>query len=156
MAIAEWVADADRVELTRLGIEAETVLPSESTIRRTLAALDGDELDKRIGAWMAVRTGDVAGRRAIAVDGKSLRGSARDGERMPHLLAALYHDTAIVVGQRAVDSKSNEIPALPPLLDSFDLTDVVVTADAPHCQRDIASATPPATSPAAAATTCSP
>jgi predicted transposase YbfD/YdcC len=139
VGISEWAQDADRDALARLGIGPEVVLPSESTIRRTLAVVDADGLDARVAGWMATRVGQVAGRRVIAVDGKSLRGGARRGEAMPHLLAALHHDTNVVAGQLAVAAKSNEIPALPLLLEQFDLTDVVVTADALHCQRQTAS-----------------
>lgn len=135
LAIGEWAADADREALARLGIESDMVLPSESTIRRTLAAMDGDGLDLHIASWMAIRTGHVAGRKVIAIDGKSMRGGTGADGRMPHLLAALDQGSGTVVGQRAVAAKSNEIPALPLLLASFDLHDVVVTADALHCQR---------------------
>ncbi len=138
VGIAEWANDADRDQLARLGIDPGVVLPSESTIRRTLACLDGDGLDAKIAAWMAVRTGEIAGRRVIAVDGKSLRGGARPQGEMPHLLAALCQDTGVVAGQRAVRAKRNEIPALPELLETFDLDGAVVTADAMHCQRDTA------------------
>ena len=58
---------------------------------------------------------------------------------MPHLLAALHHDTGVVAGQLAVAAKSNEIPALPVLLDQLDLMRAVITADALHCQRETAS-----------------
>ncbi len=58
---------------------------------------------------------------------------------MPHLLAALHHATGVVAGQRAVATKSNEIPALPLLLADIDLAGVVVTADAMHCQRGTAA-----------------
>nr|WP_203230226.1 ISAs1 family transposase [Segeticoccus rhizosphaerae] len=139
LAISEWITDASREELTRLGIRANTVLPCESTIRRTLAAVDADDLDARLGAWMATRTGHLAGRRVIAVDGKSMRGATSKAGVMPHLLSALTHDTGVVTGQLVVDAKTNEIPALRVLLDQFDLTDVVVTADALHCQRATAS-----------------
>lgn len=135
LAISEWVADVDRKALARMGIGQNAVLPCESTIRRTLAAIDADDLDARLGAWMATRSGTLAGRRVIAVDGKSLRGATRGDGAMPHLLSALTHDTGVVAGQLAVDVKSNEIPALPVLLDQFDLTDAVITADALHCQR---------------------
>lgn len=77
LAISEWIADTDRTVLARLGISTSTVLPCESTIRRTLAAVDADELDTRLGAWMATRTATLTGRGVIAVDGKSLRGSHR-------------------------------------------------------------------------------
>ena len=139
LAIGEWAADVDREALTCLGIEAQVSLPSESTIRRTLAAVDGDDLDARVAAWMATRVGHLAGRTVIAVDGKSLRGGTPAGGVMPHLLAALHHDTGVVAAQRALATKSSEIRALPVLLAGFDLTGVVVTADALHCQRGTAS-----------------
>ena len=139
LGISEWVADTDREALARLGIGVDVSLPSESTIRRTLAGLDGDGLDAAMAAWMATRVGQLAGRTVIAVDGKSLRGATPAGGVMPHLLAALHHGTGVVAGQRAVATKSNEIPALPLLLAGFDLADVVVTADALHCQRSTAA-----------------
>jgi predicted transposase YbfD/YdcC len=139
LGISEWAADADRKALARLGIGADVSLPSESTIRRTLAGLDGNDLDARIAVWMATRVGHLAGRTVIAVDGKSLRGGTPPGGVMPHLLAAMHHGHGVVAGQRAVSTKSNEIPALPLLLAGFDLQDVVVTADALHCQRATAA-----------------
>src|SRR6478672_11313977 len=50
LAIAEWIQDADREALSRLGIGTDQVLPSESTIRRSLGMLDADDLDARMGA----------------------------------------------------------------------------------------------------------
>ena len=138
MAVGEWVAEADREALSQLGIAPEVVLPSESTVRRTLAGLDANDLDARLGAWMAARVGEVAGRRVIAVDGKSMRGASVAGIR-PHLLSDLDHDRGVVLGQRAVDGKGSEIPAIKDLLEPMDLTGVVVTADALHCQRDTAT-----------------
>jgi predicted transposase YbfD/YdcC len=137
VAVAEWTAEADRDALSRLGIGVEQVLPSESTIRRTMAGLDAADLDSRLGAWMSTRLGQVAGRRVLAIDGKSMRGGGRsaDGAGMPHLLAALDHQHGVVLAQRAVPDKGSEIPALRELLASIELTDVVVTADALHCQR---------------------
>ncbi len=64
--------------------------PSGSTIRRTLAPVDGDDLDRRMGAWMAARVGALEGRRVIAIDGKSMRGVTTNAV-MPHQLAALDH-----------------------------------------------------------------
>ncbi len=138
LAVAEWMAEADRDALSQLGIDPDAVLPSESTIRRTLAGLDGNDLDARVGAWMATRVRLVGERTVVAVDGKSLRGAGVDGA-MPHLLSALDHDHRVVLGQRAVGDKGSEIPALKDLLDPMNLTGVVVTADALHCQRDTAT-----------------
>lgn len=72
---------------------------------------------------------------AVAVDGKTLRGSTVDDSRPVHLLAALDHDTGTVLAQRRVEAKSNEISGFRPLLEQVDLTDRVITADAMHCQR---------------------
>jgi hypothetical protein len=149
LGISEWAADVDREVLARLGIDAQVRLPSESTIRRTLAAVDGDDLDRRVAVWMATRVGHLAGRTVLAVDGKSLRGATPAGGVMPHLLAALHHGTGVVAGQRAVATKSNEIPALPLLLSDFTWTRW--WSPRTPCT---ANAAPPGTSPPAADTTC--
>ncbi len=138
LAIGEWVTSADRDVLTRLGFGPEDPVPSESTIRRTLAAIDPDDLDRRVGAWAATRVGRVGGRTVVAVDGKSMRGAAVGGAR-PHLLSALTHAQQVVVGQRAVPDKGSEIAEITKLLAPLDLTRVVVTVDALHCQRDTAT-----------------
>ncbi|MGL4742797.1 MAG: ISAs1 family transposase [Dermatophilaceae bacterium] len=137
VAVAEWTAEADRDALSWFGIGVGQVLPSESTMRRTMVGVDAADLDSRLGAWMSTRVGQVTGRRVLAIDGKSMRGGSRgaDGAGMPHLLAALDHEHGVVLAQRAVPDKGSEIPALRELLTSIDLTDVVVTVDALHCQR---------------------
>jgi DDE_Tnp_1-associated/Transposase DDE domain len=133
-AIAEWAADADEETLARLGVTG--AVPSESTIRRVLQRLDADAFDELAGAWAAQRTAPARGtRRAIAVDGKTLRGSAHGGEGGRHLLAALDHAHGVVLGQAEVGAKTNEIPMFPTLLDSIEITGAVVTADALHAQR---------------------
>ena len=71
----------------------------------------------------------------VAVDGKSLRGAIRPDGRPVHLLSAMTHD-GVVIAQREVDHKTNEITVFRPLLENLDLTGCVVTADAMHTQRD--------------------
>jgi hypothetical protein len=139
-AIAEWAADAVEGTLRGMGIGA----PNASTVRRALSALSGDGFDTAIGAWLsgrvkAARVGasDKRRRRAIAVDGKALRGS-RDGEQRARMvMACLDHDSGVTVGQVEIGEKSNEIPMFTTLLDTIaDLTGLVVTADALHAQRE--------------------
>jgi predicted transposase YbfD/YdcC len=133
-AIAEWAADADRATLDALG--AKGVVPCESTFRRTLQSLDADALDDAAGAWAQQRTAPAPGaRRVIAVDGKTLRGSAAAGEPGRHLLAALDHAAGVVLGQVDVEAKTNEIPMFTTLLDRIGLAGAVITADAMHAQR---------------------
>jgi predicted transposase YbfD/YdcC len=133
-AIAEWAADADEQTLARLG--ASRAVPSESTFRRTLQRLDADAFDDLAGAWAAQRTEPgPGGRRVIAVDGKTLRGSGHGQENSRHLLAAFDHAHGAVLGQVEVGAKTNEIPLFTALLDRLDIADAVLTADALHAQR---------------------
>ena len=75
----------------------------------------------------------------IAVDGKTVRGAKSKSGKAPHLVAALAHDTGVVLGQVAVDEKSNEIPAVRDLLKAFaSLASAVITIDAMHTQSDTA------------------
>jgi predicted transposase YbfD/YdcC len=98
--------------------------------------VDPTALAAVIGAWLADR--DRPGRpsqqhrwRAVAVDGKTLRGSGAQG-RQVHLLAAMDHATRAVLAQRQVDGAPGEVPGLVPLLADLDLAGAVVTADALH------------------------
>jgi predicted transposase YbfD/YdcC len=122
--------------------------PAEATVRRVLARIDPDALDRAIGAWLAAlqppppatRPPPAATtrlpRRAVAVDGKTLRGSGHHGAAPVHLLAVMDHTSRGVLGQAGVDSKTNEITQFRPLLEGLDLTATVVTADALHTQRE--------------------
>ena len=72
----------------------------------------------------------------IAVDGKTMRGARTEDNPAPHLLAALDQIRGVVVAQRRVADKSNEIPALRDLLEPLDLDGALITADAMHTQVD--------------------
>ena len=134
-AIAEWAQGLSRDALRQLGSKRRTP-PSEPTIRRVLQRLDADRLDVQIGQWL-VRHYPLAGR-AVAVDGKTLRGGHDTGQLPPHLLSAILHQEAVVIGQIAVEEKTNEIPKLPELLAPLSLEGAVVTADALHTQQETA------------------
>jgi predicted transposase YbfD/YdcC len=141
-AIGEWAADLPQHLLAAIGARMDRRrglyrAPDEATLRRVLGLLDGDALDEAIGAWLAGQDPSV---RAIAVDGKTLRGTCDEtGQGGVHLLAAMTHDNGVVVGQKEVDSKTNEITCFQPLLSTvhtnLDMAGVVVTADALHTQR---------------------
>jgi predicted transposase YbfD/YdcC len=134
VAIAEWAAAATPAGLAKLGVTGE--VPSESTFRRTINKLDGNGLDLILGTWAALREVNPKELRVIAVDGKSVRGSATGGGRCRHLLAAFTHISGLVLGQLDVALKTNEIPMFSTLLDNLELFGVLVTADALHCQKD--------------------
>ena len=137
-AMREHVADPGPDDLGALGPGEGRALPSESTIRRVLERVNADDLDARVASWLRTRVGAIGGRRVIAVDGKTMRGARTGDNPAPHLLAALDQASGVVVGQRRVSDKSNEIPALPELLAPLDLDGALITADAMHTQRSTA------------------
>ncbi len=88
-AIGEWAGDAGAAALARLGLQRGSV--DESTLRRLFTRLDADRVDMLLGAWAATRCALVAGRRVIAIDGKTVRGAGGGDAVAPHLVAALAH-----------------------------------------------------------------
>jgi hypothetical protein len=128
--ITRFIIGCDPQVRVRLGLPIAIRLAA-STVGRLLARLDGDALDHAIGIYLARLTADPhsspphttsrVSRPALvglAVDGKTLRGS-RTGDTEVHLLAAVRHGDQIVVAQRQIAARSNEIPAFTPLLSSL-------------------------------------
>jgi predicted transposase YbfD/YdcC len=145
-AIGEWATDAPQPVRAALGTRRDPrigrwvwAVPTETTIRRTLGRVDPEALAAAIGAWLADRDQPDQRRRAVAVDGKTLRGARRAADgRQAHLLAAMDHATRAVLAQRQVDGAPGEVPAFRPLLADLDLAGVVVTADALQTHPDAA------------------
>jgi predicted transposase YbfD/YdcC len=138
-AIGQWAAESTANTLALFGLASGSA-PDESTLRKLFARIDADALDKALGVWMWTRTFIVDARRVIALDGKTVRGArTRPNGKAPHLIAAFDHDAGVVLGQVAVDTKSNEIPAARTLLEQLDLDGVVVSLDAMHTQTDTAT-----------------
>lgn len=137
-AIGEWTFDLGVDQLDRLGLDRA---PVESTLRKLFARLDAAALDRQLAVLAWTRTRHIEGRRVIAIDGKTVRGARTKAASAPHLVAALDHATGVVLGQNAVVTKSNEIPAVRDLLTGFDRSDLhgcVITLDAMHTQVDTA------------------
>ncbi|WP_327129799.1 ISAs1 family transposase [Streptomyces sp. NBC_01727] len=144
LAVGEWIADTPPCVLDRLGVRPDPVmpkrvLPAEATVRRLLACVDGDALDRAVSCWLADRRpaqSEAAGLRGLAVDGKTLRGAAKAKGHKIHLLAALDHTTGLVLAQLDVGEKTGETTCFQPLLETVaDLAGTVVTSDALHTQR---------------------
>jgi len=148
-AIGEWASDAPGQVLASLGVRRDPWTgafrpPGEATVRRVLARIDADALDRAIGAWLAAQQPPPPTppsppprpwRQALAVDGKTLRGSGHHEAAQVHLLAVMDHTSRGVLAQVDVDTKSNEITGFQPLLEGLDLAGRVLTADAMHTQR---------------------
>ena len=136
-AIGQWASDAGPEILAVLG--AARGAADESTFRRAFSLVSADVLDRVLGAWLWTRAVRAGGRLVIAIDGKTVRGAKGKDGKAPHLVAALAHGIGAVLGQVAVEDKSNEIPAVRELLKAFaDLAGAVLTIDAMHTQHDTA------------------
>ena len=113
-------------------------IPSHDTFNRVFSALDPEELEKGFVAWVSSIAKLTAGE-VVAIDGKALRGTQESRKKaIVHMVSAWANSNNLVLGQRRVDEKSNEITAIPKLLDALELSGTVVTIDAMGCQRSIA------------------
>lgn len=117
-------------------------VPSAQTFRKVFRLLDPRLLEQGFAAWAASLRPDAVGRAHIAIDGKSVRGSktAADGSGALHLVSAYASEAGLVLASRAVDAKSNEIKAIPALLDLLCLDGAIVSIDAIGAQTEIARA----------------
>lgn len=116
-------------------------IPSHDTFGRVFARLDPAALLLAIQQWLAA-LGRVVNQEVVAIDGKTVRGSfdTAAGQNPLHLVSAWATEARLVLGQVAVDAKSNEITAIPQLLELLDLRGCIVTLDAMGCQKEIAAA----------------
>jgi predicted transposase YbfD/YdcC len=112
--------------------------PSHDHLGDIFATLDAGEFQRCFVAWVAALTGTAA--EVIAIDGKTLRRSyQKKGAKAPiHMVSAFAARQRLVLGQVKVADKSNEIVAIPALLEMMAIEGAIVTIDAMGCQRDIA------------------
>src|SRR3954468_22275180 len=116
-------------------------IPSRDCIRRLLMALKPEAFQRCFLAWIsdAIRTDADDPARLVAIDGKTCRRShdrAKDLGAL-HIVSAWATEEGIALGQVATDAKSNEITAIPQLLEQIELADTLITIDAMGCQREI-------------------
>jgi hypothetical protein len=135
-AIAQFGRDHGKALAHALGFTRGKT-PAKSCLSELFRALDVDALEAALGRWLRARAGD--GWEAVAIDGKTLRGSA-DGE-VPgaHLLSAFAPAAGAVLGQLRVDAKTNEHKAALRLLGVLPLAGKVVAGDAMFTHRDVAA-----------------
>jgi hypothetical protein len=139
-AIAQWGRDQPIGLMHRLGYARRP--PSYGAVRGLFLRLDADAFEAAVARWVAhvlppATPGAGAGLRAVAIDGKTSRGSRGDGVPAVHLLAALDQATGCVLAQARVPAETNEHKAALALLRRLALEGRVVTGDAAFCQRDL-------------------
>ena len=140
-AMAEWGRTYDADLMAALGFTHQPT-PCAATLFHVFRRLDRADLEARLGAWAetVLQATASAGTEleAVAIDGKTLRGSRKQGAAAAHLLSAVSHRLGLTLGQVAVSDKTNEIPLAPTLLAGLLLAGRVFTMDALLTQRAIA------------------
>jgi predicted transposase YbfD/YdcC len=139
----DWVAVADfayaKRKWLKTFLELPHRVPAHDAFNRVFAAIHPEAFERCFMTWMQALA-RVAGRGLIAIDGKTLRHSfdRASSQAAIHLVSAWSAANGLVFGQIATEAKSNEITAIPKLLELLDLEGVVVSIDAMGCQKEIA------------------
>lgn len=127
-----------KLEWLRRHIPLQQGIPSHDTFGRVFAALNPKQFETCFIRWMSGLCPALAGQ-VVAIDGKTVRGSHQRGQRAIHLVSAYGSGLGMVLGQVRTADKSNEITAIPELLDALLLKGAIVTIDAMGCQSAIAA-----------------
>lgn len=147
ISIAAALSDCDTVEdiaywaqskeaWLRRFLVLKNGVPSEDTFLRVFRALDPKRFETVFRHWVSGIVGALGG--TVAIDGKTVRGSGAGGEIPIHMVSAFATELGLVLGQEKVADKSNEITAIPELLDALYIKGLLVSIDAMGCQKDIA------------------
>ena len=136
----EDIADYCRVKENwfreALGLKLSNGIPSHDTMERIFAMLNPKEFQERFIDWVEHTCGKE-NREIISIDGKTMRGSRSKEHKPIHMISAWANKAKAVFGQMAVEEKTNEITAVPELLELLDIEGTIITADAMSCQKEI-------------------
>ena len=122
----------------RTFLELPAGIPSKYTFRRVFCLLDPVAFEACFTAWIRQTLTEISGSHHLAVDGKAMRGSKAQGKKPVLLVSAWSVELGLVLGQERVDQKSNEVTAIPKLLNALELKGCLVTLDAMGCQKKVA------------------
>jgi predicted transposase YbfD/YdcC len=143
------IADFAKTQLNwcRKFVRLKNGVPSHDTISRVISLIKPDQFQKAFLHWITALVDDEADSaeidqspKFVPIDGKTLRGSGggKDRANPLHVVSAWATEQGMTLGQVAVDSKSNEITAIPKLLEMLELKGAIVSIDAMGCQKEIA------------------
>lgn len=125
-------------EFLRLFLDLPNGIPSDDTFNRVFSAIDSEQFETCFMDWVSHLVNLTEGE-IIPIDGKTIRGAKSHGEKSPfHMVSAWASNNNLVLGQVKVSEKSNEITAIPKLLELITVKGCTVTIDAMGCQQDIA------------------
>ena len=132
--IAMYCKSKENMLRRKFNLKLENGVPTDDTFQRIFAVIKPEQLEKCFINWVK-SVNDIAENEIVSVDGKTIRGSRDDDYSVIHMVSAWASKTGIVLGQQRVDEKSNEIPAVPQLLDFIDVHNCTITSDAMSCQK---------------------
>lgn len=115
-------------------LELPNGIPDSDTFRRVFERINPSELSVALNNWIAV---EREKRAVVAIDGKTICGSGNGKHKAYHVISAFVAENQITLGELSVEEKTNEITAVPELLDIIDVEGAIVTADAMSCQKKI-------------------
>ncbi len=140
----DWVGveefGIDRHDWFKQFLSLPNGIPSHDTFGRVFSLISPTEFEACFLEWISLLRFKIPGE-TVAIDGKSLRRShdEKNGKSAIHMVSAWASENTLVLGQVKTDLKSNEITAIPKLIELLDLSGCIVTIDAMGCQKDIAS-----------------
>lgn len=124
----------EREDFLRKFLELPNGIPDSDTFRRLFERLDPTALSECLVNWLSV---ELPERCVIAVDGKTIRGSRCEDHKAYHVVSAFVSEAQITLAEVTVPEKTNEITAVPELLDLLYIEDAIITADSMSCQKKI-------------------
>ncbi len=124
----------EREEWLRTFLELPHGIPDSDTFRRVFERIDPEALSECLYDWLGCHRPEGS---IIAIDGKTIRGSKTESHKAYHVISAFVAENQLVLGELITEEKSNEITAVPELLDSLNIENSIVTADAMSCQKEI-------------------
>lgn len=129
----------EKIEILRekYELKLENGVPTDDTFQRIFAIIKPEQLEKCFRNWVNAEY-KIEDREIVSLDGKILCGSRDENYNHIHMISACANKAGIVLGQLRVDEKSNEIPAVPELLDLIEVENCVFTSDAMSCQKKTA------------------
>jgi len=125
-----------KLSVLRRYLPFEHGYPSDDTLRRFFRVLDPNKFERCFLTWVESFQIDLSDR-IVAMDGKTARGSSETTGQALHLVSAFASELNVVLGQVKTSEKSNEITAIPELIELLDLNGAIVTIDAMGCQKKI-------------------
>jgi len=136
-AMAEWAKNYGAPLAEQLGFRNGKT-PSVGTLFTIFSRLDKVALERVLGQWTESILAQLPGKKALSLDGKTLRASKKQAANESHLLSAVSHGLGLTLFQAGVGDKTNEITAAQTVLSALVLQGRVVTVDALLTQREVA------------------